>query len=116
MRGRLLIDEMFPRETATKLRDVGHDAVSAHEVCPAAPDPAVWQLAVEQNRAIVTENVADFRWLLAAAIREGEPAVAMLSVLRRQLPRGGALATALARRLDEFLTHRDELPATEWWP
>jgi hypothetical protein len=116
VQGRLLIDEMFPRQAAEALRQLGHDAVSAHDVCPSAPDAAMWELAVAQGRAIVTENMADFRPLLTAAVREGTPAVPVLGALHRRLPRGGALASALARRIHEFLAQRDELPVTEWWP
>lgn len=116
MHGRLLIDEMFPREAADALRTSGHDAVSAHEVCPGSSEPAVWALAVDQDRAVVTENLIDFRPLLAEALRDGQPAVPLLCVRRRGLPRGGALAVSLARRLDRFLSSRDTLPATELWP
>lgn len=111
-----MIDEMFPREAAAALLASGHDAVSAHEVCPGSPDVAVWALAVEQDRAVVTENLVDFRPLLAEAHRDRRPAVPLLCVLRSGLPRGGALTASLARRLDRFLSSRDALPATELWP
>ncbi|CAN5774677.1 hypothetical protein BH24ACT15_BH24ACT15_35840 [soil metagenome] len=45
MRGMILVDEMFPRDVARRLTDLGHDAVSVHDVCPGQPDPAVWELA-----------------------------------------------------------------------
>lgn len=107
---------MFPRAAAAALRELGHDAVSAHDVCPSAPDDIVWELATAQGRAIVTENMADFRPLLVAAVREGAAAVPVLGALHRRLPRGGALAPALARRVHDFLAPREELPITEWWP
>jgi hypothetical protein len=114
--GRLLVDEMSPREAAEALRQLGHDAVSVHDVCSSAPDGAVWDLAIAQGRAIVTENMDDFRPLLTRALREGAPAVPLLGALHRRMPRGGALASALARRVHEFLGPREDLPVTEWWP
>ena len=81
-----LNDEMLPPATARLLRDEhGHDAVHVGEVGLAATeDVVVAQLAREQGRVLVTENVADFAH---------ETDVVLIFVLKRTLPAGAAMAT-----------------------
>jgi predicted nuclease of predicted toxin-antitoxin system len=57
-----LIDEMFPGATAEILRKIhGHDAVHVSEIGLRATDDAeLAAVARAQERAVVTENVADF--------------------------------------------------------
>jgi hypothetical protein len=90
-----LIDEMFPVAAAELLRDAhGRDAVHVTEVGLRAVDDArVAAAARAQGRAVVTENVADF-----AAERD----VALVFVLKRNLPSGGGQAAALAKVLDRW--------------
>lgn len=115
MRGRILVDEMFPREVARRLTDLGHDAVSVHDVCPGQPDPAAWALAAKDHRAILTENAADFRPLLSNAAAGVGQLLPLLLIHRSRLPRGKALPAGLAERVDTFLADLDHLPETEWW-
>jgi len=82
---RFLIDEMFSATTAQLLRDTYHyDAVHVSEVGLQAVEDALVAATVRaENRAVVTENVADF-----AAERD----LVLLFVLKRNLPAGGARA------------------------
>ncbi|WP_017627355.1 DUF5615 family PIN-like protein [Nocardiopsis chromatogenes] len=90
-----LIDEMFPPATARLLRDTySHDAVHVFEIgLQAAEDSLVAATARAEGRAVVTENVADF-----AAERD----VALVFVLKRNLPPGGAQAAGLPKILADW--------------
>jgi Domain of unknown function (DUF5615) len=100
-----LIDEMFPAATAELLRDsYGRDAVHVGEVGLRAADDA--QVAATA-RAVVTENVADF-----AAERD----VALVFVLKRNLPAGGGQAAALARILDRWAQDFPDPYLGHHWP
>ncbi|MGH3272704.1 MAG: DUF5615 family PIN-like protein, partial [Streptosporangiaceae bacterium] len=104
-----LIDEMFPAATAAILRDThGRDAVHVSEVgLRAADDAQVAAAARADGRAVVTENVADF-----AAERD----VALVFVLKRNLPAGGGQATALARILDRWAQDFPDHYLGHHWP
>jgi hypothetical protein len=104
-----LIDEMFPVAAAELLRDTyGHDAVHVTEVGLRAVDDAqVAATARAEGRAVVTENVADF-----AAERD----VALVFVLKRNLPSGGGQAAALAKVLDRWAQEFPEPYLGHHWP
>jgi hypothetical protein len=105
----ILIDEMFPPQTAAILRDkYGQDAVHVGEVGLRATDDAqVSALARAQGRAVVTENVADF-----AAERE----VVLVFVLKRNLPEGGGQAAALADIFHRWARQNPEPYLGPHWP
>ena len=60
---RLLLDEMFSPVVAAELRKRGHDVVATAEdpAWRSLGDPEVLSLAVSQQRAVVTNNLRDFR-------------------------------------------------------
>lgn len=103
-----LIDEMFPSATAEILRKIhGHDAVHVLEIgLRATEDAQLATVARAQERAIVTENVADF-----AAERD----VVLVFVLKKNLPAGGKQASALAEVLDKWaLVHPNPYLGQHW--
>lgn len=104
-----LIDEMFPTATAKLLRDsYGRDAVHVGEVgLRATEDPQVAEVARAQERAVVTENVADF-----AADRD----VVLVFVLKKNLPAGGGQTAALAKALDEWARANPDPYLGPHWP
>lgn len=105
---RFLLDEMFPREAAELLRDQhGHDAVHVNEVgLRAAEDTLVAAAARAAERAMVTENVADFA-------RERD--LVLVFVHKRKLPAGGKQASALAELLHRWASvHRDPYLGAHW--
>jgi Domain of unknown function (DUF5615) len=104
-----LIDEMFPAATAEILRDThGQDAVHVREVgLSAADDAQVTATARAEGRVVVTENVADF-----AAERD----VALVFVLKRNLPAGGGQAAALAMILDHWAQEFPDPYLGHHWP
>jgi hypothetical protein len=104
-----LIDEMFPTATAVMPRDTyGHDAVHVAEIgLRGTEDAQVAATARAENRAVVTENVADF-----AAERD----VVLIFVLKRNLPAGGGQAAALAKILDRWAQDHPEPYLGHHWP
>jgi predicted nuclease of predicted toxin-antitoxin system len=104
-----LVDEMFPPAAAVLLREkYGHDAVHEAEAgLQGSDDAQVAAAARAEGRAVVTENVADF-----AAERD----VILLFVLKRNLPRAGAQAAALAAVLDRWAHEHPEPYVGPHWP
>jgi Domain of unknown function (DUF5615) len=103
-----LVDEMFPMAAAELLRTTyGHDAAPVAEVgLRATADAQVAAAARAENRAVVTENVADF-----AAERD----LVLVFVLKKDLPAGGGQASALARILDRWSKdHPDPYLGAHW--
>jgi hypothetical protein len=61
---RILADEDFPLPAVMRLRELGHDVMTASEAGIAndeTPDAAVIGLANQLERAIITHNRRDFR-------------------------------------------------------
>jgi len=104
-----LIDEMFPPFAAVVLRDTyGHDAFHVTEVgLRAADDTQVAAVARAEGRALVTENVADF---------SAERDVALVFVLKKNLPAGGGQAVALAGALDRWAKENPVPYLGPHWP
>lgn len=110
---RLLLDEMYAPVVAEQLRARGHDVVSVHDPdyrrLEGAPDEEVFALALAEERALVTENVPDFRRLEADAIARGDAHPTLVFTSNRQFPRGepgttGRLVEALHLTITEHPT------------
>ena len=86
---KLLIDEMYPRAIAERLRQVGHDAVSVTEDADLVglDDAAVCDLAVSSRRAVVTENAADFLRIVKHRAANGERVPTLVITSNRSFPR-----------------------------
>lgn len=106
---RLLLAEMFPTEAARHLREeFGHNAVHVTQIGLAgAADTQVANAARAEDRAMVTENVADFA---------GEPDLVLVCVLKRNLPIGSGQAHALAVLLDRWATDNPRPYLGQHWP
>ena len=70
---KLLLDEMLGPAIAQELRSRGHDVepVAGNPDREALPDPEVLALARAEHRAVVTNNLRDFRPLHNEAITPG---------------------------------------------
>jgi predicted nuclease of predicted toxin-antitoxin system len=104
---RLLIDEMYPATIAEQLRRRGHDAsaVTERSELRSLADAAMFDIAQQERRAIVTENIADFIPLADDADQRGHPHHGLTLVDPAKYPRGnrrtvGRLVTELSRLLD----------------
>jgi Domain of unknown function (DUF5615) len=81
----------------------------------AADDAHVFERSVADGRAIVTENFSDFAALLADRQNRGETSTPVVFVRRDGFARRGALATHLARKLDEWARANPEPFVGLYW-
>lgn len=114
---RLLLDEMFPATVAEQLRARGHDVVSLHEGdyrrLEGAPDQDVFEAALADERALVTENVPDFSRLEIEALGRGEHRARLIFTTDRAFPRGKpATIGRLIRALDHLLSEVPRLDSS----
>src|SRR5262245_27778307 len=108
---------MFPATMAKQLRARGHDSVSIHDTdyrwLEGLPDQEVFRIAVAEGRALVTENVPDFRRLETDALARGERCPAVIFTSNRQFPRGKPSTVGkLVLALGGLLNNRRDLSAT----
>lgn len=117
---RLLLDEMLSPVIARELQARGHDvqAVAAHPEREALPDPEVLALARSQRRAVVTNNVRDFRPLHAEAVMPGGPGhygmIFMSGNYRRSKSDTGRIIAALEAKLVQYPAEEALANAEEW--
>ena len=89
---------MYASLIADELRARGHDVVSVHEAPGrGTPDDEVFEHARSEGRAVVTENVRDYRPLAEALLAAGESHAGLVFTTTKRWPRTdpGALITAL---------------------
>ncbi len=99
---------MYPPAVAEQLRLRDCDVVSIHDpdyrYLEGAPDEDVFAAAAASERALVTENVSDFRRLEADALARGEAHATLVFTSNRQFPRGEpATVGRLVEALDALL-------------
>lgn len=117
---RLLLDEMLSPVIARELRARGYDvqAVAAHPEREALPDPEVLALARAERRAIVTNNVRDFRPLHAEAVMPGGTGhygmIFMSGNYRRSKSDIGRIVAALEVKLTQYPEDEALANAEEW--
>ena len=105
VRLRLLLDEHLSPEIARQLRAKGHDVLAVGERADlrGRADRVHFASLPDQQRAIVTRDLGDFRPLLADAVRRGTPTYGIVGLSDRfPLSRAhiGRLVRALAALLD----------------
>jgi predicted nuclease of predicted toxin-antitoxin system len=106
---KLLLDEMYSVDIADELAARRHDVVSVHRTPGrATPDDEVLDHARADERAVVTENVVDFRPLVEALLLAGERHAGVIYTTQKRWPRSdsGSIITAL----DELLKVTSEQP------
>jgi Domain of unknown function (DUF5615) len=117
---KLLLDEMLSPVIAERLRERGHDvwAISGHREHEALSDRDVMDLARAQRRAVVTNNVVDFRPLHHEAVAPGGAGhwgmVFMPGDYRRTKADIGRIVRALDAKLVEH-PGDDDLVNGETW-
>jgi predicted nuclease of predicted toxin-antitoxin system len=117
---KLLLDEMLSPTIARELVARGHDviAIAANPAHEALSDPDVLALARAQHRAVVTNNVRDFRPLHAEAVTAGGPGhygiIFLAGAYRRTRADTGRIISALESKLTEFPSP-DHLANGEAW-
>lgn len=82
---KLLLDEHLSPEIARQLREHGHDVVSVGERIElrGRPDRVHFASLPDEQRAIVTRDLGDFRPLLVEALRRGSSTYGLVCVPAR---------------------------------
>ncbi len=117
---RLLLDEMLSPAVARHLRAHGHDVepVAGHPDREALSDPDVLALARAEHRALITNNLRDFRPLHHEAITPGGPGhygmIFIPSAYRRTKADTGKIINALETILTQH-PRDDDLANGEAW-
>jgi predicted nuclease of predicted toxin-antitoxin system len=117
---RLLLDEMLAPVIARELRARGHDAeaVAGQLGREAISDPEVMALARRERRAVVTNNVRDFRPLHHEAITPGGPGhygiIFLPGSYRRTKADTGRIIAALEAMLVKYPGEGDLASGEEW--
>jgi predicted nuclease of predicted toxin-antitoxin system len=115
---KLLVDEMWPPSIAAQLRKAGYDvgAVTEREELRGAADAVVFAAAQDEDRAIVTEDVADYRRLTLQVIREGRSHAGVIFTLNRTFPRSDPRTRSrLVAALEKLLSTAPPQGNLEWW-
>lgn len=117
---KLLLDEYFSPSIAVQLRQRGHDVMAAWERADlrGLGDADLFALMPAEQRAIVTEDAADFLPIAAAAVVRGTDHFGVVLTSPRQFPRTTRSIGRLVSALDAFLRARptdDALRGQSWW-
>jgi predicted nuclease of predicted toxin-antitoxin system len=117
---RLLLDEMLAAAIAREPTVRGHDvtAMAGDPDHEALSDAEVLAFARAQRRALVTNNIRDFRPLHTEALTPGEPGhygiIFMPASFRRTKSDTGRIVAALEAKLAAFPGDQDLANAEAW--
>jgi hypothetical protein len=116
---KLLLDEMLAPMIARELRARGHDVeVAGHRDRQALSDPEVMALARAEHRAIVTNNLRDYRPPHHDAIVPGGPGhfgmIFMPSSYRRTKADTGRIIAVLEAKLAQYPGEQDLANGEAW--
>lgn len=108
---RLLLNEMISWRLAAELRRRGHDVVSVKRDRPdlaQTSDPHVLVAAVAERRAVVTNNVRDYREAHRRMLERGATHYGIIYTHDDVLPRNRQSIPLWVASLDRFLTERPD--------
>lgn len=102
---KLLLDEHYPRAIAEQLRARGHDVSSVQErrELRGQGDEAIFAVAAEEHRSLLTEDVADLLPLATRALAAGADHYGLLLTSPHGLPRTRVNIGTFVRVLHAFL-------------
>jgi predicted nuclease of predicted toxin-antitoxin system len=114
---RALLDEQLSPEIAVLLRKAGYDVVGLAERGELAgtTDRVIFEVASREDRAVITNNIKDFRPLAAERLATGatHPGLILLPSTRT---RNRAVVATLASRIEQVLRDNPEgLQDSEYW-
>jgi hypothetical protein len=116
----LLLDEHFSPTISDQLRRRKHDVAAAQERpdLQGMTERQLLDVARDERRAIVTENVSDFVELHREAVLRDQPHYGLVFTSPRQFPRNRLAIGHLVRALDHLLAEHpgaDALLSQTWW-
>lgn len=102
---KLVLDEHFSPRIGQQLQLRGHDVVVARELLlgPDRSDAELLRRATDDERSVVTENVADFVELHRAAVISGRRHAGIIFISARRFPRRRRAIGRLISALETFL-------------
>lgn len=117
---RLLLDAHYSPAIAEQLRERGHDVSSAGERddLRSLPDDQLLGVAIAEQRALVTNNAADFVPLIQRAVETGMHHYGLVLTSDRTLPRSTRAIGRHVRALEALLRAHpsdDGLVGTTVW-
>jgi len=119
---KLILDELYSKQIAEQLRENGHDVDSVKERAEleGLSDQELFTLMPSEQRAILTENWADYARLMRQAEVEGMTHYGVVFTSRQQLPRSRHTIGLYVSVLDDFLRRHPEadaiLNSSRWLP
>lgn len=115
---KLLLDEMWPPEAAAQLRRRGHDVVAVAERpdLRTQEDEVIFAAAQDEDRAVVTENVADYRPIADSLLQHGRSHGGLILTTDRRFPRHDPRTLGrLIAALDALLSSATDIRGREYW-
>lgn len=112
-----LVDEQLSPLIATLLRRAGYDVVAIAERADlvGSSDRTVLEVAAAEERAVITNNIKDFRPLAAEVLAQGQSHAGLILLPSRRTRTRAAVAT-LAGAIEKVLhNHPDGLTGSEYW-
>jgi hypothetical protein len=105
---RLCLDEHYSPRIAATLRERGHDVIAAgaDAALRGQSDEELLAFCVREQRALLTENVADFMRLAHERASRGDAHSGLVFSSPSSMPRGSATIGQFVEALDELLRER----------
>lgn len=114
---RALLDEQLSPQIAVLLRQAGHDVVAVADLdaLGGRSDRIVLEVASRERRAVVTNNIKDFRPLAAEWLAQGRTHGGLI-LLRSSRTRSRNVVSALTVAVEQVLRENpDGLGGSERW-
>jgi predicted nuclease of predicted toxin-antitoxin system len=114
---RAILDGQLSPQTAVPLRQAGYDVdtVAGREDLAGRSDRIIFELACSEGRAVVTNNIKDFRPLAAEWLAHGRVHTGLILLPSTRIRTRNAIA-AVAGAIENVLRdHPDGLSGSERW-
>ncbi len=114
---RAILDEQLSPQIAVLLRKVGYDvdAVADREDLVGRSDRFILEVACREGRAVVTNNVKDFRPLAAEWLAQGRALSGLILLPSTRMRSRNAIAAVAAAIESVLCEHPDGLSGSERW-
>lgn len=114
---RAILDEQLSPQIAVLLRQAGYDvdAVASREDLAGRSDRIFFEAACSEGRAVVTNNVKDFRPLAAEWLAQGRVHAGLILLLSTRTRTRHAIAAVAAAIENVLRDHPDGLNGSERW-
>jgi hypothetical protein len=112
-----LLDEQLSPQIAVLLREAGYDvvAVAERDELVGSTDSTLLEVATSEGRAVVTNNIKDFRPLVAERLAQGRTHGGLILVPSKRTRTRAAVAT-LGSAIEKVLHENpDGLSGSERW-